>query len=189
MGVRATELRKGHVIEKEGALLVITEYHHSTPGNLRAIIQMKTRNLETGQAGSIRAGSGDIFEQAYLDRRKCEYLYREGNGDSIFMDNETYEQFPLPAALATDSMGYVCENTTVEVTFHDGRAIGIELPPSVVLTVAEAEAAVKGNSATNVKKDAVMETGLKVKVPMHVNVGDKIKIKTETGEFQGRVNG
>ena len=188
MGSRATELRKGTVIEKDGDLLVITEYHHSTPGNLRAIIQMKTRSLKTGAAGAIRAGSGDIFEVAYLDRRKCQYLYREGNGDSIFMDEESYEQFPLPAELAADSMGYVKENTVIELTFHDGQPIGVALPPQVVLEVTEAEMAVKGNTATNVKKDAQVETGLDVKVPMHVKVGDKIRINTETGEFMGRVS-
>ena len=188
MGVRATELRKGTVIEKDGDLLVITEYHHHTPGNLRAIIQMKTKSLKTGAAGSIRAGSNENFEVAYLDRRKCEYLYREGNGDSIFMDNETFEQFPLPADLAAESMGYVCENTTVEVTFHDGRAIGIALPSSVVLEVTEAEMAIKGNTATNVKKDAVVETGMAVKVPLHVKVGDKIKVSTDNGDFMGRVS-
>ncbi|MDP6538872.1 MAG: elongation factor P [Planctomycetota bacterium] len=186
MSVRATELRKGSVIDHQGDLLKITEYHHSTPGNWRAIIQMKTRSLTTGQAGSIRAGSGDTFEIAFLERRKCEYLYREGNGDCVFMDGESYEQFPLPASLAEDSMGYIKENTTVELTFHDGRAIGIDLPPTVELAVTEAEAAVKGNTATNVKKDAVVETGLGVKVPMHISVGDLIRINTDTGEFQGR---
>ena len=93
MSVRATELRKGSVIERDGDLLQITEYHHSTPGNWRAIIQMKTRSLTSGQAGSIRAGSGDTFEIAFLDRRKCEYLYRESNGDCVFMDAESFEQF------------------------------------------------------------------------------------------------
>lgn len=186
MSVRATELRKGSVIERDGDLLQITEYHHSTPGNWRAIIQMKTRSLTSGQAGSIRAGSGDTFEIAFLDRRKCEYLYRESNGDCVFMDAVSFEQFPLPSSLAQDSMGYVRENTTVELTFHDGRAIGIALPPTVELEVTEAEAAVKGNTATNVKKDAVVETGLGVKVPLHVSVGDRIRINTDTGEFQGR---
>jgi len=188
MGVRATELRKGSVIEKDGDLLVIVEYKHTTPGNLRAIIQMKTKSLKTGSMSSIRAGSGDNFDLAYLDRRKAEYLYKEGNGDFIFMDGETYEQFPLPGDLAEESMGYVRENSTVEITFHDGSPIGIELPPSVVLEVVEAEVAVKGNTATNVKKGAVLETGLNVKVPLHVVAGDKIKIKTSDAEFQGRVN-
>lgn len=188
MGSRATELRKGTVIEKDGDLLLITDYHHHTPGNLRSIIQMKTKSLKTGAAGALRAGSGDTFEVAYLDRRKCQFLYREGNGDAIFMDEETFEQFPLPSSLAEDSMGYVKENTTVEVTFHDGQAIGLALPPSVVLEVTDCEIAVKGNTATNVKKDAEVETGLGVKVPLHVKVGDKIKISTDSGDFMGRVS-
>ena len=188
MTSRATELRKGSVIEKDGDLLLITDYEHKTPGNLRAIIQMKTKSLKTGSTGAIRAGSNDTFEVAYLDRRKAEYLYKDGTGNFIFMDGESFEQFPLPGELANDAMGYVKENDSVEITFHDGRPIGVELPPSVVLVVVEAEQAVKGNTATNVKKEAVLETGLMVKVPLHVNAGDKIKIKTADGEFQGRVN-
>jgi len=188
MSVKATDLRKGTVIEKDGDLLLITEYRHHTPGNLRAIIQMKTKSLKTGAGGQIRAGSSESFEVAFLDRRKCQYLYQEGNGDCIFMDEETFEQLPLPADLAEGSMGYVKENTVVELTFHENHPIGIALPPTVVLEVTEAELAVKGNTATNVKKDAKVETGLDVKVPMHIKVGDLIKISTETGEFMGRVN-
>ena len=185
---RATELRKGTVIEKDGDILVITDYHHSTPGNLRAIIQMKTRSLTTGQANSIRASSSDNFEVAYLDRRKCQYLYKEGTDSFIFMDEETYDQFPLPSALAEESMGFVKENTSVEVTFHAGNPIGVALPPQVILEVTWAEMAVKGNTATNVKKDATVETGMKVKVPMHVKQGDQIKLNTDNGEFMGRAN-
>ncbi|MCB9916195.1 MAG: elongation factor P [Planctomycetes bacterium] len=188
MSARATELRKGTVIEKDGDLLLITEYKHHTPGNLRAIIQMKTKSLKTGSAGQIRAGSGDTFEVAFLERKKCQYLYREGNGDSIFMDEESFEQFPLPSDLAADSMGYVKENTSVEVTFHENRPIGLALPPSVVLEVTECEIAVKGNTATNVKKDAVVETGLQVKVPLHIKVGELIKISTDNGDFMGRAS-
>lgn len=186
MSVRATELRKGSVIVRDGDLLVITEYHHHTPGNLRAIIQMKTKSLKTGSSGQIRAGSSEAFEVAYLDKRRCQYLYREAQGDYIFMDNESYEQFPLPADLAESSMGYVRENTEVDVTFHEGRAIGLELPTVVELEVTESEMAVKGNTATNVKKDAVVETGLAVKVPLHIMVGDRIKIRTADAEFMGR---
>ncbi len=187
MGVRATELRKGTVIEKDGDLLLITEYIHKTPGNLRAIIQIKTKSLKTGQAGNMRLGSGDVLEVAFLDKTKAEYLYRETNGDYVFMDSETYDQFTLTADLVGDQMGYVRENETIEVTFHDRTPIGVVIPTSVVLEVTEAEAAVKGNSATNVKKDAVLETGLGIKVPLHVSVGDKIKVNTDTGDFQGRV--
>jgi elongation factor P len=185
---RATELRKGTVIEKDGDLLLITDYHHHTPGNLRSIIQMKTKSLTSGATGAIRAGSSDNFDIAYLDRRKCQYLYKEGEDSYIFMDEETFDQFPLPADLAAESMGFVKENTTVEVTFHGTTPIGIVLPPQVVLEVTWAEMAVKGNTATNVKKDATVETGMQVKVPMHVKEGDLIKLNTDNGDFQGRAN-
>jgi elongation factor P len=189
MGVRATDLRKGTVIEKDGDLLVITEYHHHTPGNLRAIIQIKTKNLRTGSVGQIRAGSSDSFEVAYLDRKRCEYLYKESSGDYMFMDMQSYEQFPLPDELAADRMGFVKENTQVDVTFHGTTPIDVVLPATVELTVTESEVAVKGNTATNVKKEAIVETGMMVKVPLHISVGDKIKISTETGDFMGRVQG
>ncbi|HVS11634.1 MAG TPA: elongation factor P [Planctomycetota bacterium] len=186
MGVKATELRKGTVIEQDGQLLLITEYHHHTPGNLRAIIHIKTRNLSTGTAGQMRLGSSDVLEVAYLDKKNAEYLYREANGDYVFMDTTTYEQFHLSEELVGERMGYVKENTQCTVTFHGTTPLGVELPATVVLEVTEAEPAVRGNTATNVKKEAVVETGMKVKVPSHVSVGDKVKIRTEDGEFLGR---
>jgi elongation factor P len=188
MTVRATELRKGTVIVGErGDLLLITEYHHHTPGNLRAVIHVKVKNLATGVMTPLRWGSSDAFEVAYLDKKKCEYLYKDSTGYH-FMDQETYEQFPISEDLVGDMMGYVRENTPVAVTFHGPIAIGVELPSSVTLKVVQAEAAVRGNTATNVKKDAVVETGLTVKVPPHIAVGDEIRISTADGEFLGRQN-
>ena len=188
MGVRATELRKGQVIEKDGDLLLITDYEHKTPGNLRAIINIKTKSLINGQSNSMRLGSGDTLEVAYLDRRKAEYLYKESHGTFVFMDAENYEQFELSDELVGDKMGFVRENTTISVTFHNTTPVGVELPATVTLKVIEAEAAVKGNTANTVKKEAVVETGMAIKVPMHIDVGEEIKISTDTGEFQGRAN-
>jgi elongation factor P len=186
MGVRATELRKGMVIQENGKLLLITEYSHHTPGNLRAIIHIKTRDLKTGSTGQQRLGSSDVLEVAYLEKKNAEYLYREPSGAYVFMDQDSFEQFHLPAELVEDKMGYVRENTPVIVTFHGPTPIGVELPAAVVLQVAHAEPAVKGNTATNVKKEVVLETGLKVKVPIHISTGDRIKIRCEDGEFLGR---
>lgn len=188
MGVKATEVRKGTVIEQDGDLWVITDYEHKTPGNLRAIINIGIKSLRSGSSKSMRLGSGDMLEVAYLDKKPCEYLYKESNGDFVFMDQENYEQFPLSAELVGDKMVYVRENTQVTVTFHNNVAIGVELPGSVVLKVTEAEMAVRGNTATNVKKDAVVETGLKIRVPVHISVGDQVSVNTETGEFLRRVN-
>jgi len=188
MGVKATDIRKGQVIEQNGDLLLVTEYEHKTPGNLRAIINIKTRSLLTGATNAMRLGSSDTLEVAFLDKRRCEYLYRDGHGHYVFMDSNSYEQFELSEEFVGDKMGYVRENTTVEVTFHGPRAIGVELPTSVVLTVVEAEAAVKGNTSSGVKKNAVLETGMSIKVPLHIGAGEQVKINTETGEFLGRAN-
>ena len=128
MGTKATDVRKGQVIEVNGDLLLITEYEHRTPGNLRSVIQIKTRSLNTGQAGSMRLSGSDSVDVAFLDRRKCEYLYRESNGDAVFMDSETYEQFPLGDDMVGDKMGYVKENTVVEVTFHNATPIDVSGP-------------------------------------------------------------
>jgi elongation factor P len=188
MGVKATELRKGSVIDQNGDLLLITEYMHHTPGNLRAVIHVKLKSLKTGSTKEMRLGSGDVLEVAYLDKKPCEYLYKEVNGGYVFMEQETFEQVTIPVELIEDQMGYVKENTVVVITFHGALPIGIELPASVVLKITEAEPAVRGNTATNVKKDAVLETGLKIKVPIHISAGDMVKVRTSDGEFQGRSN-
>lgn len=186
MGSRATEIRKGQVLEHNDDLFVITEYEHRTPGNLRSIIQIKIKSLTTGQVLSQRLSASDTVDVAFLDRKKAEYLYQESNGDFVFMEAETYEQFHLGKDMAGEQMGYVKPNESVEVTFHGTTPIGIALPPSVVLEITEAEFAVKGNTATNVKKDATLETGRGIKVPLHVKAGDLVKVSTETGEFMGR---
>lgn len=188
MNVKATDLRKGMVLLKDGNLLLITDYNHATPGNLRAVIQVKTKNLTSGQTGAFRPAAGDTLETAFLERKKCQYLYKEGNGDYVFMDQETYEQFTVSGDLGQEKMAFVKESDVVEVTLHEENPLGIVLPATVVLEVVEAEIAVKGNTASNVKKDAVLETGHKLKVPMHIQPGERVKVSTETGEFMGRSN-
>lgn len=186
MSTKATDLRKGMVLQQDGQLLLITEYLHHTPGNLRAIIHIKTKNLVTGQTGAMRLNSSTSMETAFLEKKNAEYLYKESGDRFVFMDTDTYEQFHLDADMVADKMGYVKENTTCVVTFHGTSPVDIELPTQVVLQVIEAELAAKGNTATNVKKEAVVETGMTVKVPSHISAGDMIKIRTADGEFQGR---
>jgi elongation factor P len=189
MGVRATEIRKGQVIEMNGDLLIVTEFEHKTPGNLRAIINIKTKSLTTGSMSAMRLGSSDVLEVAYLDRKKAEYLYKDsGSGNYIFMDVENYEQFELSEEFVGEKMPYLKENTQLEVSFHGVTAVGVVLPAQVVLEVTEAEEAVKGNTTSGVKKEVTLETGLKIKVPIHITRGDKVKVGTEEGDFQGRAN-
>ena len=139
MNVKATELRKGMVLLIDGQLQLITDYSHSTPGNWRAIIHVKTKNLTSGTTGSLRPASGDTFETAFLDKKKCQYLYAEGNGDYVFMDEETYEQFTITKEMGEEQMGYVKETQVVEVTFHGENPIGLALPNQVVLEIAEGD--------------------------------------------------
>ncbi len=188
MGVRATELRKGVVIQVDGDLLLITEYMHHTPGNLRAVIHVKLKSLKSGSSKEMRLNASESLEVAYLDKKPCEYLYKEVNGGYVFMDQESYEQVTIQPEMIAEQMGFVKENTVVAITFHDNLPIGIEVPPSVVLKVTEAEPAVRGNTATNVKKEVTLETGLKIKVPIHISVGDMVKVRTADSEFQGRSN-
>jgi len=188
MNLKATELRKGLVLLKDGQLQLITDYSHHTPGNWRAIIQVKIKNLQTGANSSFRPSAGEQFEVAYLDKKKSQYLYQEANGDYVFMDSESYEQFTLTKEMAEDRMAYVKESEEVEVTFHETTPVSIELPAHVVLEITEAELAVKGNSATNVKKDAVLETGAPIRVPLHIKAGERVKVSTDTGEFMGRAS-
>src|SRR5258707_3388602 len=150
MAVRSTELRKGTVIiGTRGQLLLITESNHHTPGNLPAVIHMKVKNIQTGATMPMRLGSSDSFEVAYLDKKKCEYLYKDSSG-YVFMDQESFEQFPLQEELVGEMMGYVRENTVVDVTFHETLPIGVDLPSTVVLKVVEAESAARAVTATNV---------------------------------------
>lgn len=183
---RPSEVRKGTVIEHQNDLWVITEYEHRTPGNLRSFFQIKIKSMTSDQVQSMRLSASDSLEVAFLDKKNAEYLYQESNGDYIFMDAETYEQYPLSKDVIGDKIGFVKPNETVQVTFHGASPIGLELPPAVVLEIAEAEMAVKGNTATNVKKDAVLETGQAIKVPLHIKAGELVKVSTDTGEFMGR---
>ena len=185
--MNANDLRKGTIVMHKGALWQAVEVTHRTPGNLRAFVQAKLRNLLTGSHVTERFASTDDVEQAWLDKKKCEYLYTDAQGP-VFMDCENYEQFNLPAAVLGDSMSYIPPNTVVEVTFHEGKPLTLALPSSVELKVVDTEPGARGNTVSNVFKPAKLETGLTVKVPMHINKGDVVRVATESGEFLDRVN-
>lgn len=186
--MQANEIRKGSILIHKGELWQAVEVEHRTPGNWRAFVQVKLRNVKTGIHMAERFQSTASVEPAWLDKRKAEYLYDDANTGPVFMDQETYEQYGLSKELLGESMRYVKPNEIVEVTFYDGSPIGLELPPNVVLQITETDPATKGDTVNNVQKPALLETGHTVKVPAHIRVGDFIKISTVTGEFQERVN-
>ncbi|MBL8694635.1 MAG: elongation factor P [Planctomycetes bacterium] len=187
MSVRATEVKRGMVILQDNDLWVITDYEHITPGNWRAIHQIKLKNLKTGNQRQLRLGSSDTLELVFLDKKEAQYLYKDAQG-YVFMDNESFDQFHLSEEVVGEFMKYVTENSNVIVTFHEVTPISVEVPSAVTLKVIEAEPAARGNTATSVTKMVKVETGYELKAPPHIDVGDMIKISTETGEFLSRVN-
>lgn len=184
----ATNIRKGTFLKHKNELWQAVQVTHRTPGNLRGFVQVKMRNMRTGTHITERFASNQTVETAWLDTRKAQYLYEDNNTGPVFMDLESYEQYGLDREVLGDAMSYVRENDEVEVTFYEGTAIGLALPAKVVLVVQETEPAVKGDTVNNVMKPATLETGVVIKVPAHIKEGDKVRVSTDTGEFQERVN-
>jgi elongation factor P len=184
--LQATRLRKGHLIKVENDLFRILELHHLTPGNKRAHIQVRMRNIRTGTLADQKFRAEEDVERATLDEREMQYLYNDGDS-FYFMDTATYEQIHISAEALGDSKDYLIPEMTIRVEFYDVEPVGIELPPTVDLVVKETVPGIKGATASAQVKPARLETGLVVQVPPFVNEGDRIRINTETGEYQGRV--
>ncbi len=130
--------------------------------------------------------TSDTIDVQFLDTRNCQYVYKDSTGH-VFMDNENYDQFPLSEEVIGDSLKWIAEGDNANVIFVEGTAISLQLETSVILEVAEAEEAVKGDTVSNVQKGATLVTGAVIRVPSHIKAGDKVKVNTETGDFIGRV--
>ena len=186
MMIKATDVRRGMVITMEGINFVVVDFAHHTPGNLRAMVQTKLRNMKTGALIDKRLRSVDQIEVPYVETKEFEYLYSSGE-DHIFMDSETFDQFPLGPEILGTSMQYLLPNSKVQVKYVDDKPVSIEVPASIDLTVVDTPPSIKGATATNQYKEATLETGLKVNVPPFVGPGEKIRIDTRTGEYVERV--
>jgi elongation factor P len=181
----ATEIKKGLMIKLDGELYLVVDYQHVTPGNWRGMVQAKLKSLKQGNIVQKRFRSSDKIEDVFLDHRIMEYLYKDGD-NYCFMDTENYEQVLLPREAVGDAILYMVLNSQVKIAFYEGKAISIELPPSVTLKIVETDPGMKGDTVVNVYKSAKLETGLIVKVPLFINNGEVIKIDTRTGEFISR---
>jgi elongation factor P len=186
MMIKATDIRRGMVITMEGINFVVVDFAHHTPGNLRAMVQTKLRNMNTGAIIDKRLRSVDQIEVPFVETKEYEYLYSSGD-EHVFMDTETYDQISFSPEILGTAMDYLLPNSRVMVKFIDDKAVSIEIPASIDLVVTETPPAIKGATVTNQYKDAVMETGLKVQVPPFVEPGEKIRIDTRTGEYVERV--
>ena len=185
MAIPATQMRPGMIIKFKDDLHLVFSVEHRTPGNLRAFIQAKLRNIRTGAMFVERFRSPDPIDRVVVDEVKMEYLYNDGD-DYYFMDMETFEQTHLKRETLGDAVEYLLPNLTIAVSFHDGKAVGIELPNVVEMTVVETEPGIKSATASSVTKPAKLETGLVVQVPPFITEGEKIRVNTSEGTYQER---
>jgi elongation factor P len=181
----ANDLRRGMAINYNGDISVVLAFQHRTPGNLRAFVQATLRSIRTGKSSDIRLSSTEKIEPVPMMTTKMEYSYKDG-ADYVFTNPENYETVTLAAELVGDDKNYLVENSEVTVTFVEEKAVSIELPSSVVLTVSDAPEGVRGDSANNVQKAVTMETGITVQAPLFIKTGEKIKIDTRTGKYMER---
>jgi elongation factor P len=181
--VTATEIRAGNLIEYEKRVWrVLKSYHVHVGGRGGAFMQVEMKDIESGTKKNERIRTEDKIERAFVDQRDMQYLYSDGTGH-VFMDKESFEQLTLDADFLEGQAGYLIPNIDVQVNFYQDRPIGVQLPPSVVLTVTETEPNLKSATATGSFKPAKTETGLTVMVPQFILDGTKIKVNTDTGEY------
>jgi elongation factor P len=185
--MQANDLRPGMVINHNGELYSIYKAEHRTPGNLRAFVQAKMRQLRTGAIADHRFRSTDNVERAVIDETDMQYLYSDGDSYH-FMNTANYEQVHLHKDVVGDRANYLVPEVVIKVEYYEGRPIDIALPQTVDLKIVDTEPGIKGGSATNVTKPATLETGLVVNVPPFINAGETIRVDTAEGTYLERVN-
>ena len=184
--IQATRLRKGMLIKMAADLFRVIDLHHLTPGNKRGMVQARLRNIRSHALIDHKFRSEDDVERATLDERQMQYLYADGSAYH-FMDTANYEQIHIDREALGDSVNYLIAEMSIKVEFYGTEAVGIELPQTVDLLVEDTVPGIKGATASAQVKPARLETGLVVQVPPFVNAGDRIRVNTETGEYQSRV--
>jgi elongation factor P len=182
MAIPATQIRRGMVIVFEGQPCRVVEFRHHTPGNLRAMIQTKLKNIRTGSSFEHRFRSVDTIERASLEQHEMEYLYSDGSHHH-FMNTETYDQTALSDEELGDAAQWLTPGLKIQAEFYEGSPIGIDLPASLELTVTQTEPSMKGATVSNVNKPATLENGVTLQVPPFVNEGDRIRVDPTEGRY------
>ena len=183
--ITAGDFRNGKTFEMDGKVMQVVEFQHVKPGKGAAFVRTKMRNVVTGAVTETSFNPTAKFEEAFVDRRDMAYSYNDGDL-YYFMDQETFDMVPLNKELLGDAFRFITENTVCKVLSYKGSVFGLECPNFMDLEVTETEPGLAGNTATNTLKPATVETGAEVKVPLFINIGDKITIDTRTGEYLGR---
>ena len=185
MDININDIKNGMTIIMDGSLYQIVEFQHVKPGIGPAFVRIKRRNLRTGAVTEDTFNTNIKITKAHIEKIKAAYLYSMGD-TYVFMNNTTYEQIELPSSVLGDQVNFIKEGLEIDIDNYEGEIIGITLPEKIEYEVVETEPAVKGNTATNASKDAKIETGYVVKVPLFINEGEKIIISTKDGKYSGR---
>ena len=183
--ISAGEFRNGITFDMDGKVMQVVEFQHVKPGKGAAFVRVKMKNVITGGVTETSFNPTAKFPTAFVERKKMEYSYNDGEL-YYFMDQETYELEPLDGSVLDDSFKFVKENDVCTIMSYKGKVFGVEVPNFVELEITDTEPGFAGNTATNVTKPATVETGAEVKVPLFIDVGDRIQIDTRTGEYLGR---
>ena len=183
--ITAGDFRNGVTFEMDGKVMQVVEFQHVKPGKGAAFVRTKMKNVITGAVTETSFNPTAKFEQAFVDRKEMEYSYNDGDL-YYFMDMETYDMLPVNKSVLGDNFKFVKENMSCKIMSYKGSVFGVEPPNFVDLEVTETDPGFKGDTATNVTKPAILETGAEIKVPLFINPGDKIKIDTRTGEYLER---
>ena len=181
-----SDFKKGLAIRYNGETYVVANYQFVNPGKGAAFTRTKLKNARTQKVVEVSFRSDEQIEEANMEYKRCQYMYRDGN-EFHFMDNNTYEQFSISAETVGDQAQFMMESGEVTVVFVDNAPISLQLAPKMVFKVIETTPGEKGDTATGGTKPAIIETGAKVNVPLFIKEGDKIKVNTETGEYFERV--
>ena len=183
--MNVTELRPGNYFEEEGNLYYVLDILLNKTAMRKMVAKVKVKNVRTGAITELSANSGYQVETVRLDKKKMNYLY--DNGDFlVFMDNETYEQVEIPKSRLEWEIKFLKENQEVEITSYEDEILGVNLPAKVTLKITHCEPAVRGDTVNKAMKDAIVETGLKIRVPLFINEGDNVLVRTDTGDYDGR---
>lgn len=186
--IKASELKKGKVVLHEGALYTVSDIQRVSKGNWRSYLQVKLKSLKDGRVTDARLAVDDKVDTPFVDTKPYQYLYRDGD-HFVLMEEQTYDQISVPADVMGDAEQFLRGNEVVTVSFIEGKIVAIEIPNVVELKVVDAPPVVKGATATNQSKEATMETGLRVRVPPFIEIGEDLRIDTRTGEYLERAKG
>jgi len=184
--ITTNDLKNGITLELDNGLFQVVEFQHVKPGKGGAFVRTKLRNLRTGNVFDRTFNAGVRVEQAILDKKDMQFLYRDGD-DYVFMDTESYDQMTVAPAGLGDAADYLIESMTAIIAMHNGEIVSVEIAPAVELTIAVTEPGVQGDRVSGARKPAELETGKVIQVPLFVNVGDKVKVDTRSGEYITRV--